>query len=79
VSITAAIAVAASLGQKMLERYRRTRRWPRHLRRQARFDEAGGTLQDHGRRIGASATRSIALSSASSDKTIALLAVDGSV
>ena len=51
-SITAAIAVAASLGQEMLERYRRTRRWPRHLRRQARFDEAGGTLQDHDQRIG---------------------------
>jgi hypothetical protein len=29
-------------------------RWPRHLRRLARFDEAGGTppLQDHDRRIG---------------------------
>ena len=32
----------------------RAGRWPRHLRRQARFDEAGVTppLLDHGRRIG---------------------------
>ncbi|SIO47391.1 Integrase core domain-containing protein [Bradyrhizobium erythrophlei] len=31
----------------------RAGRWPRHLRRQARFDESGGTppLVDHGRRI----------------------------
>ena len=29
----------------------RAGRWPRHLRRQARFDEAGGTLHDHGRSI----------------------------
>jgi hypothetical protein len=27
-------------------------RWPRSLRRQARFDEAEGTPHDHGRRIG---------------------------
>jgi hypothetical protein len=33
---------------------KRAGRWPRHLRRLARFDEAGGTppLQDHDRRIG---------------------------
>ena len=29
----------------------RAGRWPGRLRRLARFDEAGGTLQDHGRRI----------------------------
>jgi hypothetical protein len=28
----------------------RTGGWPRHLRRLARFDEAGGTAHDHGRR-----------------------------
>ena len=78
-SITAAIAAAASLGQNMLWKDTGEPEVAAHLHRLARFDEAGGTLQDHGRRIGASATRSIALSSASSDKTIALLAVDGSV
>ena len=29
----------------------RAGRWPRHLRRLARFDEAGWTAHDHGRRI----------------------------
>src|SRR6185436_10823379 len=30
----------------------RAGRWPLRLRRLARFDEAGGTAHDHGRRIG---------------------------
>ena len=29
----------------------RTRGWPRHLRRLARFEEAGGMSRDHGRKM----------------------------
>ena len=38
----------------------RAGRWPRRLRRQTRFDEAGGTPNDHRRRMGQRATGSTA-------------------